>query len=84
MVGNYNQHNRETVELKSGSNSQKGNTNGNKCSLSQVSWPCKTVSKLFADDWKFISLLFTINIMAQLWDFWHTNKFHGVIGIIYE
>ena len=52
MVRNYNQHSREIVELKSGSNSQKEITNGNKCLLSQVSWLGTNVSKLFAEDWK--------------------------------
>ena len=50
MVTNYNQHSREIVELKSGSNSKKENTNGNKCLLSQVSLLGKNISKLFADD----------------------------------
>ena len=36
MIRNYNQHSREIVELKSGSNSQKENTNGNKCLFSQA------------------------------------------------
>ena len=52
MVRNYNQHSREIVDLKSGSNSQKENTNGNKCLLSQVSWLGKNVYKFFAEDWK--------------------------------
>ena len=72
MVRNYNQHSREIVELKSGSNSQKKNTNGNKCLFSQVSWLGKNVSKLFADDWKFISLKFTINIIY----YWSTTDTH--------
>ena len=75
MVRNYNQHNWKIVELKSGSNSQKENTNGNKRTLSLVSWLATNVYKLITDDWNFISLLLTINVMAQLWDFWHTNNF---------
>ena len=56
------------VELRSGSNSQKGNTNGNtsKCRHSLFSDSAMMFPNYLQMIEKFISLLFTINIMTQL------------------